>query len=214
MQSVDFGYIRVSTKEQNEKRQLAQLKTAGVENRNIIIDKESGKDFNRKEYQRLVQHTLREGDRLIICSIDRLGRNYDEIRREWEYITQTVKANIKVLDIPLLDTSTATQDLDKRFMADLILQVLRYVAEKERINIKRRQREGIDAMQIIDGKRVSAKTNRPIGRPKAEYPENWESVYSEWKDKKITAKYAMQQLELKPNTFYKLASEYTEKQAV
>lgn len=208
MKDIVFGYARVSSADQNEARQIEQLKAAGVEERHIIIDKESGKDFNRKEYKKFIQDRLSEGDTLIICAIDRLGRNYSEIVEQWKYITQTLKANVKVLDIPLLDTTRTANTLDNRIIADITLQILSYVAEKERDNIKSRQRQGIEAMRVINGKRVSLKTNRPIGRPKAEYPLNWDNVYNEWKDKKITAKNAMQQLNLKTNTFYKLVGEY------
>jgi len=208
MKNIAFGYARVSSSDQNETRQIEQLKSVGVDERYLIVEKESGKDFNRKEYKKLIQDRLGEGDILIICSIDRLGRNYGEIVEQWQYITQTLKAGIKVLDMPLLDTTRKAETLDNRFIADLTLQILSYVAEKERINIKRRQRQGIDAMKIINGKRVSLKTNKPIGRPKADYPENWDNIYKDWKGGNITAKSAMQQLDLKTNTFYKLAGEY------
>ena len=108
---------------------------------------------------------------LLITSLDRLGRNYIEIREQWEYITRTLKADIKVLEIPLLDTTATDGNLDKRFIADLVLQILSYTAEKERENTRKRQRQGIDVMQIVDGKRVSAKTGRPTGRPNAMYPD-------------------------------------------
>ena len=209
MKNVTFGYARVSAKDQNETRQVEQLKAEGVQDRYIIIDKESGKDFNRKEYQKFVQDRLNEGDKLVICSIDRLGRNYSEIMEQWKHITQTIKADIKVIDMPLLDTTKTQETLDTRFIADLVLQILSYVADKERENIRRRQRQGIDVMPIgEDGKRISLKTNRPIGRPRAEYPDNWTGVYDKWKGGDMTAKAAMKELGLKVNTFYKLANEY------
>jgi len=207
MRNVTFGYARVSTKEQNEARQRRSLIEAGVEEQNIIIDKESGKDFNRKEYQRLIHSLLREGDTLVVCSIDRLGRNYGEIVEQWKHITQTLGANIKVLDMPLLDTTANPQTLDSRFIADLVLQILSYVAEKERVNIRRRQRQGIDAMQIVDGKRVSSKTGAPVGRPRAERPAQWDEIYARWVNKDITAVEAMKVLGLKANTFYKFVGE-------
>lgn len=184
-----------------------------TDDRFIFCDKESGESFNRKEYNSLVGTAnvaprLKEGDLLVVISLDRLGRNYIEIRKQWEYITQTLKADIKVLDMPLLDTSTATASLDMRFIADLVLQLLSYMAEKERENIKKRQRQGIDVMPIVDGKRVSAKTGRPIGKARAVKPDNWNEVYPEWKAKNITAVKAMQILGLKPNTFYKFAKEH------
>ena len=205
MNRLTFGYVRVSSSDQNEERQLKELRKAGVNDRNIYIDKKSGKDFNREQYKALIDR-LREGDIIIITSLDRLGRNYTEIQKEWNYITQNIKADIKVLDMPLLDTSIATENLDKRFIADLVLQILCYTAEKERENIRRRQREGIDAMPIVEGKRTSLKTGKVIGRPRAIKPENWNDIYTQWLNKKITAVAAMKILNLKPNTFYKFVA--------
>lgn len=204
-----FGYVRISSADQNEERQLEELRKAGVDERNIYIDKKSGKDFDREQYRALVDR-LREGDLVVVASLDRLGRNYIEIQKEWQYITQDIKADVKILDMPLLDTSTATENLDRRFIADLVLQILCYTAEKERENIRRRQREGIDVMPIVDGKRVSAKTGRPTGRPRAVKPENWMEVYTMWTNKEITAVKAMEILNLKPNTFYRFANEEKE----
>ena len=205
MNNLTFGYVRVSSADQNEERQLHELKNAGVEERNIYIDKKSGKDFNREQYKAMIDR-LREHDLLIITSLDRLGRNYSEIQSQWSYLTQTIKANIKVLDMPLIDTSTDTNNLNGRFIADLVLQILSYTAEIERENIRKRQRQGIDVMPIVDGKRVSVKTGRPTGRPKAVKPDNWDEIYSRWKNKEITAVKAMEILKLKPNTFYKFAA--------
>ncbi len=207
-----YGYARVSTKGQNLERQTQQLKAFNPE---IIIipEEESGKDFaNRPKYMELVhgkaQLGLRKGDLLVICSLDRLGRNYTEIRTEWEYITQHIQADIKVLDMPLLDTSADTSNLDKRFIADLVLQILSYTAEKERENIKKRQAQGIEVMPIVDGKKVSLKTGRPTGRPNAEIPEGFTEQYNAWKSGNITATAAMNNLNLKRTTFYKLVKEY------
>lgn len=202
-----YGYARVSTIDQNLDRQLTQLREYIKDDRYIITDKASGKDFNRKGYNSLVgtettAPLLHENDLLIICSLDRLGRNYTEIKQQWEYITNTLKANIKVLDMPLLDTSTAANNLDGRFIADLVLQILSYTAEKERENIKKRQRQGID----------TAKANgKHLGRPQAQYPENWEPIYNNWKSGAITATAAMEQLEMKRTTFYKLVKQYETK---
>jgi len=202
-----YGYARVSTIDQNLDRQLTQLREYIKDDRYIITDKASGKDFNRKGYNALVgtettAPLLHENDLLIICSLDRLGRNYTEIKQQWEYITNTLKANIKVLDMPLLDTSTAANNLDGRFIADLVLQILSYTAEKERENIKKRQRQGID----------TAKANgKHLGRPQAQYPENWEPIYNNWKSGAITATAAMEQLEMKRTTFYKLVKQYESK---
>lgn len=192
-----YGYCRISDADQNEARQLKAMQEVGVDERFILIDKQSGKDFNRPQYQ-ILKHALREGDLLIIKSIDRLGRNYKEIMKEWQAITQDIKADIKVLDMALLDT-TLHKDLLGTFISDLILQVLAYVAQQERDNIKQRQLEGI-AIAKAQGKH--------LGRPRAEYPGCFDSVYKEWKDRKITAKKAMIELGLKPTTFYKLVKQY------
>lgn len=186
----------------------------GIPPKYIFEDRASGKDFNRKAYNALVgtENTvplLREGDLLVIYSIDRLGRNYIEIREQWKHITQTLRADIKVLDMPLLDTSGADSgSLERTFIADLVLQILSYCAQKERENILARQRQGIDAMKVVDGKKVSIKTGRPTGRPKIGYPDHWDEYYRKWKDRQITGAACRQILGLKTNTFYKLARSY------
>lgn len=211
-----YGYARVSTTDQNLDRQLEQLRQHIADERYIITDKASGKSFDRRGYNSLVGTAdtaplLHEGDILLITSLDRLGRNYVEIREQWEYITRTLKADIKVLEIPLLDTTATDGNLDKRFIADLVLQILSYTAEKERENTRKRQRQGIDVMQVVDGKRISAKTGRPMGRPNAEYPDNWVQIYEQWKAGGITANKAMETLNLKRTTFYKLVKQYENK---
>lgn len=206
-----FGYGRVSSQDQNEERQIDALLKAGVDERDIFIDKKSGKDFDREQYKAMVSR-LREGDLVVILSLDRLGRNYTEIQKEWQYITQEIKADIKILDMPLLDTSTSTDNLDRRFIADLVLQILSYTAEKERENIRKRQREGIALMKEVDGQKISLRTGRPTGRPRAVKPDNWNEVYTRWVNKEITAVKAMEILGLKPNTFYKFVNE--EKEAI
>lgn len=210
---VIYGYARVSTEEQNLDRQLIALRECVPNERNIIADKISGNTFDRRGYNSLVgtdnsAPLLREGDLLIITSIDRLGRNNIEIREQWNYITNVIKADIKVLEMPLLDTSSQDGNLDKKFLSELVLQLLSYFAEKERLNIKKRQRQGIDAMPVINGKKTSTKTGKPTGRPVIPYPDNWEGVYRQWKDGQITATEAMTQLGLKRTTFYKLLKEY------
>lgn len=211
-----YGYARVSTTDQNLDRQLVQLREIITDDRYIITDKQSGKDFDRRGYNLLVgtettAPLLHEGDLLVIVSLDRLGRNYSEMKAQWDYITNTLKADIKVLDMPLLDTSANTNNLDRRFIADLVLQILSYTAEKERENTRKRQRQGLDCMPTDEnGKRYSAKTGKAIGRPTAEYPDDWESVYSDWKSEKITACKAMKILNLKRTTFYKLIKRYEE----
>jgi DNA invertase Pin-like site-specific DNA recombinase len=194
-----FAYIRVSTREQNIDRQLKDMQDLGIDERDIFIDKESGKNFNRARYQAL-KECLRQGDLLYIKSIDRFGRNSKEIKREWEYITQEIGADIKVLDMPLLDT-TQYKDTLGNFVSDLVLQVLSFVAEREWENIHQRQSEGIA---------VAKAKGKHLGRPKAIYPSNWQEVYSSWKAESITAVNAMEQLGLKRGTFYNLVKQYGE----
>jgi len=192
-----FGYCRISDRDQNEGRQVQAMIEIGIHENDIYIDKQSGKDFDRPKYQEL-KKVLRVGDFLYIKSIDRLGRNYKQTRQEWEDITQNIKADIKVIDMPLLDT-TLHKDLLGTFISDLILQVLAYVSENERINIKQRQAEGI-ALAKAKGKQM--------GRPKKEIDKAFIDVYLKWKDKDITAVTAMKMLNLKPNTFYRRVREY------
>ena len=193
MKSKIFGYARVSSKEQNEERQLVAFKEYGIDERDIYIDKQSGKDFNRENYITL-KHILRENDLLVIKSIDRLGRNYNQIIDEWKDITKNIKADIVVIDMPLLDTRK-NKDLLGTFISDLVLQILSYVAEQERAFIKQRQKEGI----------TNAKKNGvKFGRPKIEKPQDFDVVVSRWKNKEIKSKEAMELLGLKPNTFYNL----------
>lgn len=193
----NFGYCRISDKDQNEGRQVQAMLDIGILQRDIYIDKQSGKDFDRPKYQEL-KKVLREGDLLYIKSIDRLGRNYKEIKREWEDITQNIRADVKVLDMPLLDT-TLHKDLLGTFISDLILQVLAYVAENERTNIRQRQAEGI-ALAKANGKHM--------GRPKKDIDKAFIDVYLKWKADDITAVKAMELLGLKPNTFYRRVKEY------
>ena len=191
MKNKIFGYARVSIKEQNEKRQLEAFKEFNIDERDIYIDKQSGKDFNRNQYN-ILKNVLRENDVLVIKSIDRLGRNYNMIIDEWKDITKNIKADIVVIDMPLLDTRK-NKDLLGTFISDLILQILSYVAEQERTFIKQRQKEGI----------ASAKSNGvKFGRPKIEKPDNFDIVVSQWKNKEIKTKEALELLDLKPNTFY------------
>lgn len=193
MNSKVFGYARVSSKDQNEERQLVAFKEYGIDERDIYIDKQSGKDFNREQYH-ILKHILRENDLLVIKSIDRLGRNYNMIVDEWKDITKNIKADIVVLDMPLLDTRN-NKDLLGTFISDLVLQILSYVAEQERSFIKQRQKEGIN----------NAKNNGiKFGRPKIEKPQNFDIVVNRWKNKEIKSKEAMELLGLKPNTFYNM----------
>ncbi len=200
MSSRKIGYGRVSSKSQNEARQVEAFKNYGIDTRDIYIDKKSGKDFEREQYQ-IVKKILRENDLLVIHSIDRLGRNYEMIVNEWKDITKNIKADIVVLDMPLLDTRQK-KDLLGTFINDLILQLLSYVAQTEREKINTRQREGIDVAL-----KYGTKTGNPFGRPKISKPDNFEEVIKEWKNKKITACEAMKLLNLKPNTFYCMVKE-------
>lgn len=196
MKNKIFGYVRVSSKEQNEDRQLIAFKEFGIDERDIYIDKQSGKDFNREQYN-ILKHILRENDVLVIKSIDRLGRNYNMIIDEWKDITKNIKADIVVLDMPLLDTRN-NKDLLGTFISDLILQILSYVAEQERTFIKQRQKEGIAAAK---------NNNVKFGRPKIEKPQNFDIVVNKWKNKEIKTKEAIEMLGLKPNTFYNLVKQ-------
>lgn len=196
MKNKIFGYVRVSSKEQNEDRQLIAFKDFGIDERDIYIDKQSGKDFNREQYN-VLKHILRENDVLVIKSIDRLGRNYNMIIDEWKDITKNIKADIVVLDMPLLDTRN-NKDLLGTFISDLILQILSYVAEQERTFIRQRQKEGIAAAK---------NNNVKFGRPKIEKPQNFDIVVNKWKNKEIKTKEAIEILGLKPNTFYNLVKQ-------
>ena len=193
MKSKTFGYARVSSKEQNVERQLVAFKEYGIEERDIYIDKQSGKDFNREQYNTL-KHILRENDLLVIKSIDRLGRNYEMIVNEWKDITKNIKVDIVVIDMPLLDTRK-NKDLLGTFISDLVLQILGYVAEQERTFIKQRQKEGIS---------VAKNNGVKFGRPKIEKPLNFDDVVLKWRNNEIKTKEAMELLGLKPNTFYNM----------
>lgn len=146
----NYLYIRVSSTDQNEARQLEDIKKVDVPQGNIFIDKQSGKDFNRPEYKRLM-NTIKEGDVIYFHSIDRMGRDYDEIIAQWQHITKDIKADIVILDMPLLDTTTKNSDLTGKLIADIVLQLLSYVAQRERENINQRQAEGI-AIARANGK--------------------------------------------------------------
>ena len=191
------GYARVSSKEQNQGRQVEALVHANVEADCIFVDKTSGKDFEREEYQKL-KSLLKKGDILVVKSIDRLGRNYNEIIREWKSLTQEKQAHIKVIDIPLLNTTKSGKDLTGTFISDIVLQILSYVAEQERINIRQRQAEGI-ALAKAQGKH--------FGRPRKKRPAKFDEVYNQWKNGEIPFAKALKLLGLKRTTFYNLARE-------
>lgn len=194
-----FAYCRVSSTDQNEDRQVEAMLELGINERDIFIDKCSGKNFDRPQYQAL-KLQLREGDLLVIKSIDRLGRNYKQICEEWREIVRDIKANIKVVDMPILDT-TRTDGLIGEVISDIVLQLLGYVAEQERAFIKQRQAEGI---------KLAKEKGKRLGKPPIQYPETWKDVYPIWKSGSITAREAMIRLNLKPTSFYKLAKNYKE----
>ena len=185
-----YGYVRVSSKDQNEDRQMIALREVGVSEKNIFVDKQSGKDFNRPKYKRLLKR-LKTDDLLYIKSIDRLGRNYEEIQNQWRIITKDKKVDIVVLDMPLLDTRRG-KDLVGTFLSDIVLQVLSFVAENERSNIRQRQAEGIAA--------AKARGVR-FGRPPATLPENFHQVYQPWKSGKITGLEAARMCDMPMSTF-------------
>jgi len=185
-----YGYIRVSTKEQNEGRQVFAMMEFGVEKNFLIIDKQSGKDFNRPGYKRLLKK-LKPGDIVVIKSIDRLGRNYDEILEQWRILTKEKHADVVVLDMPLLDTRKG-RDLTGTLIADIVLQLLSYVAQTEREFIKQRQREGIE---------IAKANGVHLGRRAMERPENYEKVKSAWMKGEISGREAARLLGVSHTSF-------------
>ena len=193
-----YGYVRVSSKDQCEDRQLLALKEFGVVKRNIYTDKISGKNFNRPQYHRLMKK-LKQGDVVVILSIDRLGRNYDEIQNQWRIITKEKQADIVVLDMPLLDTrKSQNNDLTGTFIPDLVLQILAYVAQIERENIKQRQKEGIHAAKC---------RGVQFGRPRKNIPDNFDDVKGKWEKSEINSRQAAQILGISQNTFLRWSHE-------
>ncbi|MEX0415203.1 recombinase family protein [Bacillus sp. C30] len=192
-----FGYIRVSSKDQNEGRQIESMKQVGIDERDIFIDKQSGKDFNRRNYQ-LVKMMLREGDILYVQSLDRFGRNKEAILNEWKDITKNIRAHIVIIDMPLLDT-TKYQDNLGNLITDLVLQILSWLAEEERTKIKTRQKEGIE---------LAKKQGMHLGRPKANITAEFITAYHAWKVGELTAVEAMKQADIAKTTFYRLVKKY------
>ena len=190
--SKGYGYIRVSSADQNEDRQLVALRSCKVPECNLFVDKQSGKDFERPEYRRMLRR-LKRDDLLYVKSIDRLGRNYGEILEQWRLLTKEKGVDIVVLDMPLLDTRSG-KDLMGTFIADLVLQILSFVAQNERENIRQRQAEGIAAAKA---------RGVPFGRPALPLPENFEEVVSSWRNKEIDFASALQQTGMRPATFYR-----------
>lgn len=186
-----YGYVRVSSTDQNEDRQMIALANLKIPKKNIFIDKQSGKDFNRPQYRRMVKK-LKPGDLLYVLSIDRLGRNYEEIQKEWRILTKEQGIDICVIDMPLLDTRQG-KDLMGTFIADLVLQILSFVAQSERENIKKRQAEGIAAAKA---------KGIQFGRPPLPLPENFHTVHADWRNKKMTLQQAADACEMPVGTFY------------
>ena len=192
-----YGYIRVSSCDQNEDRQLIAMRNARVPSKNIFVDKQSGRDFDRPMYRKMVRK-LRCEDIVYIKSIDRLGRNYQEVMEQWQYLTRVKRVDIVVIEMPLLDTRRG-KDLMGTFLSDIVLQVLSFVAENERTCIRSRQREGIEAARLRGVK---------FGRPRAAVPDCFETVYSKWKKKEITLSAAAAMCGVSRNTFYRFVREY------
>lgn len=192
-----YGYVRVSSTDQNEDRQMIALTEAKVPKKNIYVDKQSGKDFDRPNYKKLVRK-LKAGDLLYILSIDRLGRNYEEIQKQWRILTKDIGIDICVLDMPLLDTRNG-KDLMGTFIADLVLQILSFVAQNERENIKKHQAEGIAAAKAKGVK---------FGRPEKEIPNDFAKIVREWEQKRLPFAEALKRCNMSEATFYRRLREY------
>jgi len=192
-----YGYVRVSSNDQNEDRQMIAMRELHIDEKDVFIDKQSGKDFNRPQYKKLLRK-IKKDDLLFVKSIDRLGRNYEEILQQWRVLTKDKGIDIVVLDMPLLDTRRG-KDLMGTFLSDIVLQVLSFVAENERTNIRQRQAEGIAAAKAKGVK---------FGRPPQPLPENFHSIYQKWKNKQITGTLAAKQCGMPLSTFRYKASIY------
>ena len=191
MENKIYGYVRVSSQEQNEDRQLIAMSEAGVERANIFIDKQSGKDFDRPNYKRLIKR-LRTGDTLFIKSIDRLGRNYEEIQNQWRIITKDKGVDMVVIDMPLLDTRI-NKNLLGTFISDLVLQLLSFISENERTTIRQRQAEGIAAAK---------KRGVKFGRPTKEAPPEFDEIVARWQKKEIPLDEILKEYVMSAATFY------------
>ena len=192
-----YAYIRVSTKQQNIDRQYIEIKEFGIDNKHIFVEKESGKDFERINYKKLIKK-IKKGDLLVVKSIDRLGRNYHMILEEWSRITKTIGADIKVLDMPLLDTRIEGKNLVGKFISDVVLQVLSFVAENERSNIKKRQAEGI---------RIAKEKGVKFGRPRVVLPANTDDILDKYINHEITNTEAASLIGISRGTFFRLVRE-------
>lgn len=188
-----YGYVRVSTKDQHEDRQMIAMEEYGVQKDSIFLDKFSGKDFNRPAYKRLIRQ-VKQGDIIVIKSIDRLGRNYQDIIDQWRLITQEIGCGIHVIDMPTLNTSGDPKDLLSRFITDMILQVLSFVAQNERENIKSRQKEGIKAARA---------RGVNFGRPRAKIPKDFWKYYVRWKLGEASSTQLIEEAHMSTRTFYR-----------
>ena len=195
---MDFGYVRVSTKDQNPARQIRILMDMGIEERNIYVEKKSGHNFERERHDMLVNHIMRPGDRLTVTELKRFGRNYREIYREWHHITKELGMDIRVADNKILDTSL-NKDLLGQVITDVVLALLSYVAEGDWEERHELQRQGIE---------IAKEAGKYLGRPRVEYPENWSECYGAWKEGSITAVEAMRRTGLKKDSFYRLVKKY------
>lgn len=193
-----YGYVRVSSTTQNVARQMEEMDKMGIKKKFIYVDFQSGKDFNRNNYKKL-KAKLKKNDLLVIKSIDRLGRNYDMIISEWQDITKTIEADIFVIDFPLLDTRVEDRNLVGKFIADIVLQVLSFVAQNERENIRQRQAEGI---------RLAKERGVHIGRPKYELPTNFQDIVKKFHNKELTNIQAAEMLNMSRSTFFKYSRLY------
>ena len=192
-----YGYVRCSSTDQNEDRQIIALREVSVPEKNIFMDKQSGRDFDRPNYKKLVQE-LKAGDLLYVLSIDRLGRNYEEIQNQWRILTKEIGIDICVLDMPLLDTRNG-KDLMGTFIADLVLQILSFVAQSERENIKKRQAEGIAAAKARGVK---------FGRPEKTAPDDFGKIVRAWEQKKMSFTDVLEKCNMSEATFYRRLREY------
>ena len=200
MKTEMYGYVRVSSKDQCEARQVLALREFKVPEHNIYMDKMSGKDFNRPQYRRMVRK-LKAGDVLVVKSIDRLGRNYEEILEQWRMLTKKKEVDVVVLDMPLLDTRMSGGNLTGVFVADLVLQILSYVAQTERENIRQRQREGIAAAKQRGVK---------FGRPKKQVPEEFARLREKWMQKEVSSREATKRLGISQDTFLRWSKNMSE----
>ena len=196
-----YGYVRVSSIDQNEDRQMVEMEQRKVAKGNIYVDKQSGKDFERPQYKKMIKK-LKSGDLLYILSIDRLGRNYEDVQKQWRILTKEIGVDICVIDMPLLDTRNG-KDLMGTFIADLVLQILSFVAQSERENIKKRQAQGIAAAQ---------KKGIKFGRPEKELPLDFKEVVKRWENKTISTDTALKLCGFGKSTFYRRRMELKSKQ--